>query len=282
MKQKSLNKKLLVKKFTYYFILLLSSLTVITVNANDAIEPQSPDKIKLQLGTYFVADTNTEVSVSSTIGKIGTVIEMERDLGTKDNLSVPRVDGYYRFNDNHRIDFSWFSVDREGSKVISLDFTYNDELFQASETVVSKVQTDFYKVAYGYSFYRTPKVELSFTAGLNILTYNIELNNLTNGNNEKSEFTAPLPIFGLRMDYNINPKWKIHYRVETFYIDINDTFRGSLLDAEIGTEYRITKHFALGMGITRFAVDAKIKSSKYTGGLNDLYRGINLFGVAYF
>ena len=251
-------------------------------NTESSQDESYPDKFKILFGSYFVADTSTEVSVNGTVGNIGTTIDMQRDLGADDRLSVPRIDGYYRFNYKHRIEFSWFNIERKGTKTISIDIDVGDENFLASEVIDSKVDTTFLKLAYGYSFYKSPKVELSFIAGLNLLDYSVVLDNKTTGKVERADVTAPLPVFGLSMDYTISPRWLVHYKVETFYIELGSEIRGSLLSAELGVEYRLFKNMGLGLAINRFALDAKVNTSSYSGGVTDLYRGSNLYVSAYF
>ena len=251
-------------------------------NTESSPDESYPDKFEILFGSYFVADTSTEVSVNGTVGNIGTTIDMQRDLGADDRLSVPRIDGYYRFNDKHRIEFSWFNIERKGTKTISIDIDVGDENFLASEVIDSKVDTAFLKLAYGYSFYKSPKVELSFIAGLNLLYYSVVLDNKTTGKVERADVTAPLPVFGLSMDYTISPRWLVHYKVETFYIELGSEIRGSLLSAELGVEYRLFKNMGLGLAINRFALDAKVNTSSYSGGVTDLYRGSNLYVSAYF
>lgn len=262
---------------------LLSMPTLQAAESTESSPDESyPDKFKISLGAYIVEDTDTEVAINSDIGNIGTTINMERDLGTDDNLSVPRVDGYYRFNDKHRLDFSWFNIKRKGTKTTSIEIKVGDETFAATDVVASEVDTTFLKLAYGYSFYKSPKVELSLIAGLNLLDYSIVLDNKTTGRVEKADVTAPLPVFGLIMDYTISPRWLVHYKVETFYIELDNEIRGSLLNAELGVEYRLFKNMGLGLGISRYALDAKVNTSSYSGSVTDLYRGLNLYVSAFF
>ena len=275
----------LTRVFSCYLVLQFFFF-IFPLHAQDQVGTSSnktyPDKFKIQLGSYFIRDTNTEVGINSTVGNIGTTIELERDLGTDDTASIPRINGYYRFNNKHRIEYSWYEVDRKGTKTTSIEFTVDGEVFAASSLVETEIKSKFYEIDYAYSFYRSPEVELSFMAGLNIIDYSVRLNNKTSGKNEMAEVTAPLPVFGLLMDYNITPRWLVHFRFETFYIEINDKIRGSLINGELGTEYRLLKNVGLGIGLNRYTVDAKIKSSKYTGKITDIYRGINIYAAAYF
>ena len=251
-------------------------------NTESSPDESYPDKFKISLGSYFIQDTNTEVSVNSSVGNIGTIIDMERDLGTDDRLSVPRLDGYYRFNDKHRLDFAWANVKREGTRTIALQIDIGDETFVANDVIASKVDTTFLKLAYAYSFYKSSKVELSLIAGLNLLDYSLVMDNKTSGRVETADVTVPLPVFGMSMDYTIAPRWLAHFKFETFYLEYDDKIRGSLIDAGLGLEYRVLKNMGLGIDFSRFALDAKVESSSYTGGVTDLYRGVNLYVSAYF
>jgi len=261
---------------------LLMSMLQAAENTESLPDERYPDKFKIVLGSYFIQDTNTEISINSSVGSIGATIDMERDLGTEDRLSVPRIDGYYRFNDKHRLNFGWFNIKRQGTKTILLTIEVGDEIFTANDVVDSKVDTTFYKLAYAYSFYKSPKVELSFIAGLNILDYSVVMDNKTSGRVEAADVTAPLPVFGLSLDYAISPRWLVHYKFETFYIELDNKIRGSLVDAELGVEYRVLKNMGIGLGFNRFALDVKVNSSSYSGGVADLYRGVNLYVSAYF
>lgn len=251
-------------------------------NAESLPDESYPDKFKILLGSYLIQDTNTEISINSTTGNIGTVIDMERDLGTDDRLSVPRIDGYYRFNDKHRLNFGWFNIKRKGTTTTSIDITIGDETFVSNSVVESKLDTDFLKLAYAYSFYKSPKVELSLIAGLNLMDYSVVVDNKTTGVVETADVTAPLPVFGLSMSYAISPRWLVLYKFETFYIELDNEIRGSLLDAELGIEYRVLKNMGIGLGFNRFALDVKVDSPSYSGGVTDLHRGFNLYVSAYF
>ena len=108
-------------------------------------------------------------SVSSNVAGLGTVIDYDRDLSGEDGESIPRIDAYYRFNPRHRINFTAFSIDRKGTRTLAIDppIVIDGEDFSGG-TINSDIKYTLYKLGYAYSFYHSPKVELSITAGLNI------------------------------------------------------------------------------------------------------------------
>jgi hypothetical protein len=240
-----------------------------------------PDKYMLRLGTYIVDGSSTQFSVNSPSG-LGTVIDYSRDLGGDTRDTIPRIDAYYRFNPRHRIDFTAFSIDRKGTRTLDIDITIDDQSYVANETIKSDIKYTLYKLGYGYSFYHSPKVELSITAGLNITSYDLKFANSVGDKVETAGFTAPLPMFGLRMGYAITPKWSVHYVAESFFIEFEDKVRGALINYELNTEYKLFKNFAIGAGLARIGSAVEVNDDNWKGKVSDTYRGYTIFGTLYF
>ncbi len=261
--------------------------TVVTagnVNAADdeVVAVAFPDKYMVRLGAYIVDGSDTQFSVSSDVGGIGTVIDYQRDLGGESRGTIPRIDAYYRFNPRHRIDFTAFSIDRKGSRTLAIDITIEDENYVIGDTINSDIKYTLYKLGYGYSFYHSPKVELSFSAGLNITSYDLKFADSSGNNAEAAGFTAPLPMFGLRMGYAITPKWSVNYVAESFFIEFEDKIRGSLVNYELNTEYKLFKNFAIGAGFARMGSSVEVNDNDWKGQVSDSYRGYTIFGTFYF
>ncbi len=240
-----------------------------------------PDKWMIRLGAYIVDGSNTSFTVSP-LGSLGATIDYQKDLGGEDGDTIPRIDVYYRFNERHRIDFTAFSIDRKGTRTLAADFQVGEEEFLIDETINSDIKYTLYRLGYGYSFYHSPKVELTLTAGLNITSYDLSLSREDGGKAESAGVTVPLPVVGLRMGYAITPKWNVRYVSEAFFFEIDNSFRGAILNYELSTEYKLFKNFALGVGLARIGVNAEIDDDDWRGKVTDSYRGFNLFGTFYF
>ena len=266
-------------------LLLMMTASAFTVTSNasadDAAVHAFPDKWMFRLGAYVIDGADTQVSVNSDVG-IGTSIDYQRDLGGEDGDTIPRIDAYYRFNERHRLDFTVFSVDRQGERTLTLDLTIGDENFTASETVFSEIAYDLYKLGYTYSFYHSPKVELGLSVGLNIMSYDLRFTDSAGAKVETADVSVPLPTFGLRMGYAITPKWSVSYLSEAFFIEIDDALKGALLNYELNTEYKLFRHFALGIGLARIGLDVDVNDDNWRGSVSDGYRGYNVFGTLYF
>jgi hypothetical protein len=242
-----------------------------------------PDTWMIRAGAYIVDGSDTQFSVNSGTSVLGTVVDYKRDLGGETRDTIPRVDAYYRFNHRHRIDFTSFSIDREGVRSLSIDppIVIGDDDFSGG-TINSDIKYTLYKLGYGYSFYHSDKVELSITAGLNITSYDLEFSNTLGDKSETAGFTAPLPVFGLRMGYAITPKWSVQYVAESFFIDFEDKIKGALLNFELSTEYRLFRNFAIGAGLARLGTTVTVNEPDWKGTVSDSYRGYTVFGTFYF
>lgn len=267
---------------SFFAVAIVSTCIINNVVADDEAPVYAfPDKWMIRLGAYIVDGANTSVSVGSNLG-LGAVIDYQKDLGGEDGDTIPRIDAYYRFNERHRIDFTSFSIDRQGERTLTVDLDIGDETFNANETVFSEIKYTLYRVGYGYSFYHSPKTELTMTAGLNITEYDLKFANSDGSTKESAGLTVPLPVIGLRMGYAITPRWSVHYVSEAFFISYEDVFRGAIINFELNTEYRLFKHFALGAGIARIGVDAEVDDDDWSGTVNDGYNGFNVYGALYF
>ena len=166
-------------RFNYLVLMpalaMIASLGVNTgAIADEAPTAALPEKWMLRAGAYVVDGADTTVSINSDIGGLGTTIDYQRDLGGEDGDSIPRIDAYYRFNDRHRIDFTAFSISRKGERTLAIDIDIGDQNFFISETLQSEIDYTLYRLGYGYSFYHSPKTELTFTLGLNLTEYDLK------------------------------------------------------------------------------------------------------------
>ena len=264
------------------FMIGLSVSPNLVFAVEEAATKAFPEKYMIRLGAYIVDGSRTLFSINSSTGGLGTTIDYSKDLGGKEREKIPRIDAYYRFNDRHRIDFTSFAVKRDGRKTLDLTIEIDDTIYSAADTLNSSIEYTLYKLGYSYSFYHSPEVELSFSAGLNITSYDLKFSDDTGAKAETVGVTVPLPVFGLRMGYAITPRWSIQYVAETFAIDIDDTFRGNLFNYELNTEYRLFKNFSVGAGIARLGMDVEVDDDDWRGAVSDSYRGFTAFGTLYF
>ncbi len=250
-----------------------------TGSVQAADEVAFPERFMIRIGSYSVQDADTDIAVgSSGGGNIGTSFSFAKDLGGDESATVPRIDLYYRFNDRHRIDFSHFSYDRGGRELLELEVSFEDETFAIGDTLVTDIEYDLFKIAYGYSFYHSDRVELGFTAGFNITSYSFEYERDDGTDADDADATGPLPMFGLRISYAISPRWSLHYLAEAFYIELGDELSGAFTTNELNIQYRFGEGFVLGAGLSRFSTDLEADDSEWRGRIADSHNGVLVYG----
>ncbi len=225
-------------------------------------------------------NADTDLTVLSEVN-IGTGFSFVDDLGGDDDVDLTRLDLFYRFNDRHRIEFSSFSIDRDGFNRLTIDIDIGEQSYSVGETVISKIEYELLKVGYAFSFYRSEDAELSFTAALNQTTYEFDYQLVDGSSADTSKASGPLPMLGFRMGYAFNRKWSMHYLTEVLFYETHDV-DGSIQNYELDFRYRWNKSLMLGAGVARFSIDVTSEDDDWDGRIADTHQGYLLFAGYYF
>jgi hypothetical protein len=249
--------------------------------AADMVQSIEVDPFNLSLGAYFVTRTNGSIRLDRSVGpaSIGTSIDWERDLGGETSMTVPRIDGYYRFAPKHRVDFSWYKIDRNGTILTQRGIDFGNVNFPVGSAVESQLNTETTKVAYTYSFYRTPEIETSISAGLHVTKMEASLTAAGLGIAESNSATAPLPVLGFRLDYAFTPRWWMRGKYELFFLDSVQSYTGSLSDFTISLEHRTFTHLGFGFGLNRSSLDVEVDDGTKKGSFSSTLNGLMVFAV---
>ncbi len=237
-------KKFLVNGLLFSLVMFGTTL----LQAEEAV----PDNFQLRLGGYMLADQNTEVKVSKDGAGVG--INLQDLFKMESTTQVFRLDGYYRFTPKHAVEFSWYSINNSSKTDADVKFEWGDKNITASGALNTFFNTDIYKVNYLYSFYHTEEVELALAAGLHITTLDVGFSGSYSfgenekGNGDSAKVTAPLPVVGFRLNYNILPELSVKYAIDYFFITFDGT-TGSMSDSLLTVDYRITRYFGMGIGL---------------------------------
>ena len=231
------------------------------------------DRFSLSLGV-FVTDRDTDTQLDGTT--TGSDINFEKDLGLDSSDNVFRVDGYYRFNERHRVDFSLFDLSRSASTQIDRDLQWGDASYTINTVVDTDVDLKIYKAAYTYAFMRRDNGYLGFTAGLYVADTRSSISEQNLGQATVGEVTAPLPVIGLRGEYAFSDHWSFRASGEFFALEYNDV-DGSLIDLYAGIDYRVLDNISLGFGVNSVSIDVDATKTSFAGSIDWQYTGGLLF-----
>jgi hypothetical protein len=233
------------------------------------------DRFSISLGAFITdRDTNTQLN-SETLGK-GTEIDFEEDLGLDSSDTVFRLDGHYRFNQKHRLNFSVFDLSRDSSATIQRDIQFGDEIFLIDTVVNTEFDITIIRLTYTYSFWQRDNGYLGVTLGAHVADSKIGLAEQNLGQVEVSSITAPLPVLGLRGEYEISDRLTLTAVGEFFMVEFDDV-DGSLVDLYVGIDYQVIEHVAVGLGFNSVNLDVDASKNDFSGSLDWRYEGALLF-----
>ena len=233
------------------------------------------DRFSISFGA-FISEWGTETQLNSNTLGVGTIIDFEDDLGLDASDTTIRLDGYYRFNDRHRLDFSIFDLSRNASKSIQEDIQFGAVTFVIDTVIDAKSDLSVYQLAYTYSFLRREKGSLGATIGVYVADASFSLSEGNLGQSERRGITAPLPVFGLRGDYRLSDRFTLRGSAEFFALEYDD-IDGSFNDLLLSVDYRMKGHMAIGLGYEYVSIDADANRSDFAGSLDWKYDGVLLF-----
>jgi len=254
--------------------------------APTVVESAGTDKFTIRLGSFLLSSINTRLSLTDESGNGGSEVDFERDLGGRDSLNVFRADGEWRFADRHKVQLSYFDIDRHASKAIDRTINWGDQTYTVNTTISTEFQTMVTKFNYGYTFYRNDAGTQEVTAllGLHVTKMKGSLGATGSGLAEGASVTAPLPVFGLEWKAKLSYGLTSHVAYEYFGISLDDDkYSGSLSDFQAMLEYQLSRHWSIGGGYNRYTSRASVISDRALNGdhlklsVRHNYNGLMLF-----
>jgi hypothetical protein len=157
----------------------------------------------------------------------------------------------------HRLDFTWHSNRRKGETTAAQTIEIGEIEINPGDSVKTSLDLDVIRVGYSYSFFQDDRMDLAVGGGLYVMpiVFKVEANGVVQANVSES-FTAPLPVFSLRADFAIIPKWFLRNRIDAFYLKY-DNFQGGIVDTRIALEWEAFKHIGFGLAWDNFRLKAE-------------------------
>jgi len=242
----------------------------------------------VDLGAFF-ANLETTVRLDGTNGILGTSISFEQDLGLDDSKIRPMVAAHWRFFKKHRLDVSYFNLDRSGDSSTTVNIRFGDFNFQANLPLQAFLDIEVFNLGYSYSVLFDEKKELAFGLALSFQDLAVGMQGTVQGQplevSEGESFLAPLPTFTGRFNYAFTPKWILNVSLGFFTIetDLGETqLDGTIVAAMTSIKWQLFKHFNVGLGYNVFDVDVETENERRITDIDYQYNGPTLFMGASF
>ena len=224
--------------------------------------------MSLKIGGYFVGQQDTELRAKK--NGIGGSIDLQELFDLKENTSGLKIDLGYEFNQKHKLTLSYYRIKNSNTKEIDpIEFAGNT----LKGSINLQYNTTIYKFSYIYSAYRTNKFELMTRIGLHVTNFETifqaeaNLNGTTNASKGFSaNIPAPLPVFGLGLNYDITDKLSVNYNVDYFYL--STVVKGTMVDTQIELDYMIYEYLGLAIGINSTKLNFRTKVDDVDIGLS--------------
>jgi hypothetical protein len=222
-----------------------------------ADSPVHSDRWNLSLGAFLV-ELRTDAQVGFS-GIVGSILRLEDTLGLDSNHTTGRLDGLYRIKPRHAIEFGVLEIDRSASGELDTSIDFEDTRFVGWYD--SKFEMAVVRVIYRYSFINDGRVNTGVSAGLSAFDFDLAIEgeaqaldgdgNPTGGievKEERVDVVAPVPAFGMFIDYAIRPRLVFRASAEFFDLSVGD-LEGQVVDTRASLTYFLSDHFGLGVGI---------------------------------
>src|SRR5690606_32155639 len=121
---------------------------------------------------------------------------LEKDLNVEDSATVFRLDGHYRFSRAHRLEWTYYSMKREGSTGLSTDIRIGGVEFPVGLTLDTELDVAVAEVGYVWSFINVEPYEFFRGAGLNVrdITLTASGAGLSTGTDRRYDDGGTLPM----------------------------------------------------------------------------------------
>jgi hypothetical protein len=230
--------------------------------AQEGPVPGGKEKFKLNLGT-ILNQNDTSLRLEGPTGR-GIEFGLEGSNGVKRDQWSVLTSGTWRFSPNHRVGFQSFSTRRHAEKTIEQDLVIKDQTIPAGTRLDTSANTDFLILNYQYSLIRDDRIELAAMAGLYGARFKFGFNSTTPPRDISSSTTAPLPMFGISLDTFITPRWTLSTFFEGLALKVGDV-RGSVGYIGMSTDYMLTRHLGLGLGVNAVNIRADVAKDDWNG-----------------
>lgn len=249
-------------------------LAVIPVRA--AAQLEEPARFEYRIGGQAFSEFTSRVRLDSRTRGLGTQIRLEDDVNLEERVSVARIDGFYNFNRRHYVWFAAYDVEREGTRNITRDIRFGEQTFTLATSVSTTFEETVSKVAYGFNALRRPRATLGPSLGLHVMRLRAALSVPGTTLVQEAATTAPLPVLGIRGNYQFASRWRLEGAFQWFDLDVAD-IDGLFTDFTVSVEHDTFERFGFGVGINNNLLDVESGDDDFRGRVDLSFRSVLVY-----
>jgi hypothetical protein len=227
----------------------------------------------------FVTDHDTNIRLDSDAG-IGTVVNLEDDLGLDPTTNIFRAEGTWRFAKRHKARLGIFDLSQKGGRTLDQNLVIDGDTYLNGESVLTDWKMQLIELGYSYRIRSNERTQWWLNVAFFIQNTAIFVQETAFGSEVSSEdVVLPLPKFGVGVDHAFSDRWIGHAGVDLFKLEVGDV-GGSLVDLRATLDYRFTDNFSMGAGwhLINVTVNLNRPVSGWQGRFDWETRGLMLYG----
>ena len=236
------------------------------------VDPGAPGRplasqFEIGVGAFFI---NAESNMDFRNGN-GSAANLEDSQGIDDTaVSIP-LDLVWRKGRFHRVDLSYFELNRSSSTELAADLSVGDVTFASGDTLITDFDTRVLRFGYGFALFRDEQKDFSLFGGLHVT----DIDYRVRGSSESiaASSTAFLPVIGARLRFTVTERLSGYANLELFQLDF-DQHSGELLDFSVAGQYRFGRRFFVGGGYRFYRQDIDSGEDSFLGDYRFEYRGL--------
>ena len=195
-------------------------------------------------------------------------------IEASDSQSTGLLNFHWRFTKNWSFQGTYWNTDSESAQILTEDFEFQDQVFQAGSFVRSGNDTSITRLFWGRSFFRRPSTDWGVGLGLHWLDIDASIEGQILAipgpglefRRESASASVPLPNLGIWYMHSWSPKWVVTTRLDWLDLSIEE-FSGRMYHLSAGVNYRMSDHFGIGLAVNAFRLDVQVDGTDWRGGL---------------
>ena len=244
-------------------LLLLSGMA--SAQSNDLFS----HRLSIAAAGYW-PDIDTTLRVNGAGGRLGTKLDLERDLGLKDRDTLFAGALNWNIARRHSLDLLYFDLSRTGEKPIEFDIDFRDFHYPIRTTIESFFDTEVWRLSYGYAFVADDRQRLSAQLGIHYTTIAAGLGREALRAEAKTD--VPLPVLGLAYQRRLGEHFLLDVRAQVFRLEFDD-IDGSLDNATVNLQYAPIRNLSIFVGYNYYMIDVDVTKERWRGSFDFNYHG---------
>lgn len=232
--------------------------------------PYLSDKFTVGLGIFF-PDRTFKIGVDASVPIIVSDIDFSKELNIRSAETTESLEFGWRFGKKWLFRGQYFSVGGSQSATLNEDVQWGDYTFGAGTGVGAGIDVSITRFYFGYTIRRDDVQEFGVGGGLHRLDIGAFIRGQAIINNNPpavAELSAstvgPLPNIGGWYIRSLSKRWAMTVRLDWLSASI-DKYNGQIVNAAVGVNFAMTRHFGIALSYNYFGLDIGIKDANWNG-----------------